>query len=206
MAVLGFNLNIRYSTFNPSSRRFGIAGPRWMVCCLLIWMLGGGVPSAQPPAPAPSEYQIKAAFLYNFAQFVDWPAEAFQDAQAPLVIGILGDDPFDASLDDIIRGEKVNNRPLVVQRYRRVADMKSCHVLFVSRSEDSRMERTLAGLKDKAILTVGESDSFFEKGGMIRFTNERNKIRLRINVDAAREARLTISSKLLRLAEVVKTE
>lgn len=149
------------------------------------------------------EYQIKAVFLYNFAHFTEWPASALDDANSPLVIGVLGDDPFSGSLDELVRGEKVNRHPLIVQRYRQAEDIKVCHVLFVSRSEMKHLERVLSTLKSRSVLTVGEADGFAKRGGMIRFVTENNKIRFRINVEAARAANLTISSKLLRAAEIV---
>jgi len=151
----------------------------------------------------PAEYQIKAVFLFNFAQFVDWPSNAFSEAQAPLVIGVLGEDPFDAYLDETVRGEKVNNRPVIVQRYQRVAEIKTCHVLFISRSEADRLEQILAALKGRSILTVGDFDGFARRGGMIRFVTEKNKIRLRIGLETAKAANMTISSKLLRPAEII---
>jgi hypothetical protein len=153
---------------------------------------------------APSkEYQVKAVFLFNFAQFVEWPPTAFADDTSPLVIGILGEDPFGAYLDETVRGERVANRSLEVQRYHRVDDITTCHVLFISRSEESRLVRTLASLKGRNILIVGDSDDFIQRAGMIQLATSQGKIRLRINVNAARIANLTISSKLLRSAELV---
>lgn len=173
----------------------------WGGRCLLAWWALG--PVAKAPAAALSEYQIKAVFLYNFAQFVDWPPRAFSSEQAPVVIGVLGEDPFGASLDEAVRGETVNGRPLVVQRFRRVEDVDGCHVLFVSRSESGQLGHILASLRGRSILTVSDAEGFTEMAGMIRFVTENNKIRLRINVDAARAADLTISSKLLRPAQIV---
>ena len=147
------------------------------------------------------ENQVKALFLYSFSQFVEWPAEAFPDPQMPLVIAILGDDPFGAYLDEIVRGEKVHNRPLLVQRVYRVADIRTCHILFVSQSESNRLEQILGNLKDRPILTVGEVGSFTQRGGMIRFFTDRNKVRFEVNQESARAASLTISSKLIRTAE-----
>lgn len=161
---------------------------------------GGLAASAQTT----KEYEVKAAFLYNFAQFVDWPPTNFANAQAPLVIAVLGQDPFGAYLDEVVRGVKVNNRPLVIQRYQRVEDIQACHILFISQSETKRLDDILAGLKDHSILTVGDVDNFARRGGMIRFVTEKNKIRFRINVEATKTANLTISSKLLRLAEIVE--
>jgi hypothetical protein len=156
-------------------------------------------------AKPPSEYQLKAVFLFNFTQFVEWPAEAFPESQTPLVIGILGEDPFGTYLDEAVAGEKANNRQLVVERYRRPQDIKLCHILFISRSEADRLEQILAGVSGRRILTVGDVDGFAGRGGMIRFVTERNKIRLKINLEAAKAAKLTISSKLLRPADIVTT-
>lgn len=149
------------------------------------------------------EYQIKALFLFNFAQFVQWPPDAFTGADEPFRIGILGDDPFDDFLDQTVQGEKVGGHPLVVRRYASVADVKNCQILFVSRSESGQMEAVLAGLKDKNILTVGDAEGFLKSGGIIRFVTEENKIHFRINVEAAKRLNLVISSKVLRLAEIV---
>lgn len=172
------------------------------VCLAVSALLFGGW-ELRAQAPTSKEYQVKAVFLYNFAQFVEWPPDSFPDAQTPLVIGVLGQDPFGAYLDEIVRGEKVNNRALVIERYRQVEDIKTCHVLFISRSELGRFEQILGSLKGRNILTVGDAEGFALSGGMIRFVAENNKIRMRINLEAARAAKLTISSKLLRPAEII---
>jgi len=150
-----------------------------------------------------SEYQLKAVFLFNFAQFVDWPAEAFPDSATPLVIGILGNDPFGETLDLTVRDERLGGRPFQVQRYRSVDEIKTCHILFISRSEGARPATILAGLQHRPILTVSDADRFAERGGMIRFVTDRSRIRLQLNLDAAQAAHLTISSKLLRAAEII---
>jgi hypothetical protein len=162
-------------------------------------------PAVSRPPQASQEYRIKAVFLFNFAQFVDWPPEAFATPQSPFVIGVLGDDPFDGVLEEAIRGESTHARPLSVQRFRRVSEIESCHILFISRSESSRLPEILAALKGRSILTVGEAENFARGGGMIRFVTDNNRIRLRVNVDAARAANLRISSKLLRPAEIIGT-
>jgi hypothetical protein len=169
------------------------------VCGLLLLGRLDGSAQTEPSR----EYQVKAVFLFNFAQFVEWPPAAFAGASSPIVIGVLGENPFGAYLDETVREEKVDNRPLEVQRYRRVDEIKTCHVLFISRSEASRLEQILASLKDRSILIVGDGDDFVQRGGMIRLATPQNTIRLIINVEAARAANLTISSKLLRSAEVV---
>jgi hypothetical protein len=150
-----------------------------------------------------SEAQVKAVFLFNFAQFVDWPPEAVPDSQAPLVIGILGTDPFGDFLDATVRGERRGARPFVVQRYQRVEDITRCDILFINRSAGAQPEEILARLKNRPILTVSDADRFAERGGMIRFVTDRSRIRLQINPEAAEAAHLTISSKLLRVAEVI---
>jgi len=166
-------------------------------------LLAGALESGAQTAPS-KEYQVKAVFLFNFAQFVEWPTNAFTGPQAPLVIGVLGDDPFGAFLDETVRGETVNNHPLVVQRYRQLDEIKECHILYISQSESARLEQIFSGLKDRNILTVGDVEGFAMKGGIVRFVTDK-KIRLRINLEAAKAANLTISSKLLRPAEIVET-
>jgi hypothetical protein len=165
----------------------------------LSWM-GGPVATAQT-----KEYQVKAVFLFNFAQFVEWPSAAFTSARAPIVIGVLGQNPFGSYLDEAVRGETVEDRPLEVQRYRRVDEIKTCHILFISRSEASRLGEILMALKDRSILVVGDGDDFVLRGGMIRLANAQNRIRLIINAEAATAASLVISSQLLRSADIVTT-
>lgn len=163
-----------------------------------------GIASNVPlDAQAVSEYQIKAVFLFNFAQFVDWPAGAFPGPTTPIVIGVVGEDPFGALLDRTVQGERINNRPIAARRFRRVEEVDLCHVLFISRSETARLDQVLARLQNRPILTVGEVDGFAFRGGMIGFVTENNKVRMRINADSAKAAGLVISSKLLRPATIV---
>ena len=149
------------------------------------------------------EYQVKAVFLFNFAQFVDWPVSAFAEESTPLMICVLGDDPFGTYLDDLVRGEQVNNRRLTVQRFRTPEDAKGCQVLFVSRSESGNLTKALASGREMNALTVSDVDGFAAQGGIIQLTTESGKIRLKINVIAAKALNLVISSKLLRSAEIV---
>lgn len=180
----------------------------WLVMCVQV-LLPVAVATATVPANSQlvgaREFQVKAVFLFNFVQFVDWPPEAFESPESPLVIGVLGADPFGSFLDEIVRGEKVNGRPLVVERYRTVADLRPCHLLFVSGSEGREVARIADAVKGHPTLTVCDWDAFSRHGVMIRFVMERNHVRLRINLEAARAAGLTISSKLLRSAEIVST-
>jgi len=171
----------------------------WLVILALLF---SGVKdlSAQPVS---QEYQVKAAFLYNFSQFIEWPASVLPGNQSPLVIGVLGEDPFGGYLDELVRGERVGNHPLVVRRFRQVAEIQTCHILFVSQSESKQLEQIFSYLKGRNILTVGDAENFAIRGGMIRFITENNRIRFRINLAAARAESLTISSKLLRAAEII---
>ena len=170
---------------------------------LLGILLGAGLFAPQLRAQAFKEYDIKAAFLYHLAQFVEWPPEAFPAAETPLVIGVLGQDPFGKALDEIVKDEVVKSRKLVVQRFRQMEEIKICHVLFISQSEAGHLDQILASLKGRHVLSVGDSEDFAQRGGIVRFVTEKNKIRLRINIDSAKAANLTISSKLLRATEVV---
>ena len=190
---------LRAFAYASANRTLKHQSARWLVASVFLLLSGLKLSAQTPTSP---EYQVKAVFLFNFAQFVDWPQKAFPEAQTPLVIGVLGEDPFGTYLDETVRGEKVNDRPLVVQRYRRTGDIKTCHVLFINRSETDRLEQILASLRGRSILTVGDTDDFAARGGMIRLATEKNKVRMRINLDAVKAANLAISSKLLRVAEI----
>lgn len=153
------------------------------------------------------EYLVKAIFLRNFIQFVEWPDTLFQDASSPLVIGVLGNDPFGDALDKSIRDEKVKTHPLVVKRSRRLEELKPCHVLFICKSEEGRLDQILAALAGGGggVLTIGETDGFARRGGIINLFLQDNKVRFEINKDAADRSGLKISSHLLSLAKLVET-
>jgi hypothetical protein len=156
-------------------------------------------------ATAPDEYQVEAVYLLHFTQFVEWPAQAFSDAHTPFVIGVLGRDPFGSSLDEAVRGESVNGRPLVVRRFAEATDLRPCQILFIDRSAANDADHVIGSLAHSGTLTVSNFDVPAPADVIIRFLNEDRRIRLRINVDYARNAGLTISSKLLRPAQVVGT-
>jgi hypothetical protein len=148
----------------------------------------------------PSEYQLKAAFLFNFAKFVEWPPAAFAAGTSPIVIGVLGENPFGNDLEATIRNKQINNRSLVVQEFKSPAEATNCHILFISASEKTRLPEILSGLSGTNVLTVSELEGFTTAGGMINFVHENNKIRFQINDAAAKNANLRVSSKLLSLA------
>src|SRR5258708_15173874 len=122
----------------------------WLVLAIALLTSGLGLP--QPSSTSP-EYQVKAVFLFNFTQFVEWPANAFPAQQSPLVIGVLGDDPFGPYLDETVQGEKVNGHPLIVRRFNDVEDAKSCHILFISGAGHEKLKLRLTDVKDPNILT-----------------------------------------------------
>jgi hypothetical protein len=149
-----------------------------------------------------SEYRVKAAYLFNFIKFVEWPEEAFADPLAPIVIGIVGDDPFGDALPQVVVGKTVQGRDLVIRKYRLGEDLRGSHILFISESEKKRLPQLLSSLHGSFVLTVADLDGFLAEGGMIQLFSEQNRIRFAINVDAATRAKLKISSKLLSLARV----
>ncbi len=148
------------------------------------------------------EYQLKAVFLLNFTRFVDWPNSAFSSTNSPLVIGILGEDPFGKYLEDAISGETVNGHSVTVQRYNSSEEIKTPHILFLNLPETKTGQQVTEALRGRSILTVSDRPDFLKAGGMIRFFTRDDKIKLEINPEAARAAHLVISSKLLRLAEI----
>lgn len=149
------------------------------------------------------EYQVKAAFLYSFARFVEWPEEHALARSDEIRIGIVGEDPFRNVLDRTLRGKTILGRTPVVQRYETAAEVEACHVLFVAADQAAAMSVILGRLGDAPVLTVGESDGFVEAGGIIRFIVEKNRVRFEIKPSAARRIGLKLSSKLLGVARVV---
>ena len=169
---------------------------------LYIWLYCSGYAlSAQMPPSR--QYQIKAAFLYNFTQFIEWPASAFLTEKAPIIIGVLGKDPFGSYLDEIVAGEQVNAHPLVVERFNSIEEVKTCHVLFIHMEDKDKLTQVVNALKGRSILMVSDENGFMQKGGMIRFITRNKKIRFQINPEVAKAVGLNISSKLLNLAEIV---
>jgi hypothetical protein len=152
------------------------------------------------------QYDMKAVFLLNFSQFVSWPPGSFSSPQAPLVIGVLGEDPVGKELDEIAQGEKVQGHPVTVQHYARAEDVRDCHILFIGSSQEAQIARVMAALKGRNVLTVGDYETFLKDGGVIRLVKLGDQLKLHINLDAAKSARLDISSKLLRPSYVVTSD
>lgn len=154
-------------------------------------------------AQSAGEYQVKAAFLFNFAKFVEWPPSGFSDASAPFRICVLGRDPFAQELRDITNEKTVNGRKLEVDQVVDLQHARSCHILFIASSGKTPMKQILEGLRGSSVLTVGDSKGFTGQGGMINFVLENDRVQFEVNRKAAEQAGLRISSKLLSVAKLV---
>ncbi|HLH52523.1 MAG TPA: YfiR family protein [Verrucomicrobiae bacterium] len=148
------------------------------------------------------EYQLKAVYLFRFAQFVEWPTNSFPTPDSPIVIAVLGPDPFNGSLEEAVRGEQVQGRALAVKYFRSPDQIGPCHVLYIGPAEDRALDDIFAHLKGTSVLTVGDTQAFARHGGIIRFVPEQGRIRFRVDLEAAKAAKLSLSSKLLRWAEI----
>lgn len=151
-----------------------------------------------------AEYQVKAAFLFNFTKYVEWPTGAFPSGNSPFVIGIVGKDPFGGQMEKTLDGKTVDGHSFVVRRFRQITDIGECHVLYISDSEKERLGRILARVGDSPTLTVSDMGNFARSGGAIGFVVEDERVRFDINTDAAQHAGLKISSRLLSLAKSVR--
>ena len=176
-----------------------------MIAAAAFGFLAVSSATAQDPSEAP-EYRIKAAFLYNFTLYTEWPAAAFEKDDSPIVVAVAGADPFGKELDAAVRGKTVRGRSIEVRRYDTAGEVATCHLLFLSDAEAKKLPQVLKRYPDAKPLTVAETDDFCRAGGVIRFFVEQNKVRFEVNMDAAVRARLKLSSKLLHLARIVRDE
>ncbi len=174
------------------------------ICLIASSVLSGGVGSAHADSRSEREYQIKAAFLYNFTKFVEWPADRFADDSAPFILCVFGKDPFGATLDDTVAGKTVKGRHIYIRRTDDVDDLDACHVLFIGLPERERLRQIVASSHGASVLTVGDMDDSVEFGGVINLIKRANKIRFEINLVAAKQARLKLDLKLVTLASSVK--
>jgi hypothetical protein len=148
------------------------------------------------------EYRVKAAILYNIARFVEWPAGAFADGGSPVVVCVVGADPFGALLEDALRGRTLAGRPVTIRRMQDVRE--GCHVVFIAYSEQRRVDDVIYRLGSAHILSISEVDRFTDRGGIIGLTTESGRVRFDINASAAERAKLTVSARLLALASSVR--
>lgn len=178
------------------------AGKKMKSFAWLLFLLAGLAP---PAARAESEYDVKAAYLFKFTKFVEWPAACFPNAQAPFVIGIVGNDPFDGKLDRLTAGNTTGDRQLEVRHLSAsdAAGLRGCQMIFVSASEERRLSNILAAVQGRPVLVVGETQGFATAGGMLGFALREQRVGIEVNSAAARQARLKISSQLLNIAKIV---
>ena len=174
-----------------------------VVLCLAIALALYAPPSVMSQSKAGGEYEVKAAFLYNFAKFVEWPDRSFASAQSAFTICVLGSDPFGRTLDDALEGKMIGSRRVTLERVKDAARARQCQMAFVSPSESSHLPEIVDQLRGANVLLVGETDGFAQAGGTIQFTLEADRIRFAINTDAAERAGLRMSSKLLALEKIV---
>jgi YfiR/HmsC-like len=177
----------------------GIPGARWKLFLITVTLCSLAV-AAQ--AQSATEYQVKAAFLFNFAKFVEWPADAFA-ADVPLQICVLGQDPFGRDFEQVIEDKTVNGHRLEVAHPEGVPQARACQILFIASSEKSRLREILTGLKGASVLTVGDTPGFAQLGGIINFVLDDNRVRFEINQKAAELMRLKLSARLLTVAKLV---
>lgn len=170
---------------------------------LLLLLIAAAIPCARAHAEESLEYKVKAGCLFKFLQFVEWPPDSFREKESPVVVGILGDDPFKGIIDKAMQDRNVEGRKIVVRRYRDSKSAREAHVLFLNLRGDALVE-AVKSLEGAPTLTVGEASSFIESGGMIRFVTREEKLSFDISVDSGKSAGLKFSAQLLRLAHVVE--
>jgi len=176
---------------------------RFMALLLALALIGS--PNLYSQAAAPTEYEVKAAYLYNLGKFVEWPAKT-ATASDSFSICVLGHDPFGPTLDTLIAKETINGKSIVVKRLLKPQDAVSCHILFISSSEESRLKEILSTLDKANVLTVSDMPQFTKRGGMIQFVLDANRVRFEINLTSAERAGLTLSSQLLKVAISVRRD
>lgn len=172
---------------------------RFIFTALFLLISNLVLPTQRTPS---REYQLKAVFLFNFTQFVEWPTTAFSTNESEMVIGIMGENPFDTYLEELVSGEKINGHPVVIRYFQSIEEITTCHILFIKIEDANKQAQIVSRLKKRNIVTVSETPEFPTYGGMIRFFTMDNKIKFQVNLEASKEANVILRSKLLRLAEV----
>jgi hypothetical protein len=178
-----------------------ILSPRARRALAALLVSVGGPAAAQPLVTG--EYEVKAAFLYNFAKFIEWPEGAFRSPREPLTFCVFGEDAFGRELESTVDGKTVQGRQVVIRRPSQIPGLEACRILFISSSERPRFEQILASVGHHPVLTVGEEEGFARTGGIINFVVQSNRVRFEINQGAAERAGLKISSRLLELGQRV---
>jgi hypothetical protein len=183
--------------------------PNQMALCrlaLLFLILTGIAPqclfssNAASGEPVVTEYEVKAAYVFNFAKFVDWPSTAFSAKNSPIIIGIIGDDEFGTLLGNIVRGKTIQEHTIAVRPLKWPSDLSSCHIIFISASEQKQMKQITDSLHDRPVLTITEAEEDLQTKGIMNLIVEGGRVQFEIDIAGAEKAHLQISSKLLRLA------
>lgn len=180
----------------------GIRSGLWAL--LVGAVLWHGQPAAAAEPAVSKEYQIKAAFLYNFTKFVEWPAEKFEGTNSPIVIGLFGKNPFGSALAEAVKDRRVNGRGIQIKQIDIPSEVKGMHVVFVGAAENNRLDGLEDALKEGSVLGVGESEAFLKRGGTIMFALENDKVRFEIDMNSAESAKLKVSAQLQKLARTVR--
>jgi hypothetical protein len=170
----------------------------------LTFLLEGTQPAAAAETAGFSEYEIKAAWLFNFARFVEWPTNTFANASTPLVVGVVGRDPFGWELEKTFAGRTIRGRPVVLKRNLSESEVASCHLIYVGAAERRRSRDLLEKVWGTPVLTVGETDDFLDQGGIINFVIKEKAVRFEINVRSAQSAGLKLDANLLKVAVSVR--
>jgi hypothetical protein len=181
------------------------SGIRLLICIIVAgaWMFLGALGLAAQRT-GPSEFQVKAAYIYNFGKFVKWPAVAPANQSGSFTICVLDGDPFAATLQSTLAGESVSGKPVAVKRLPRAQDASACHILFINSTEARDLKGILAAVDDSSVLTVSDMPDFSKHGGMIQFVSQGDRIRFEINLDGAEKSHLVFPSELLKVAVAVK--
>jgi hypothetical protein len=203
----------RADAFDPIPRKPGLeraSSARTMrsivsITVLLLFLLASGARSSKGQSNE-EEYRVKAAFLFHFAQLVDWPGGTLPGTDDSLLLCTLGEDPFQGALEGTVAGKAIGNRIIRVRHLGQPQDMQACQIVFLGKAQSKRIPALVADLHNAPVLTVGETAGFLDAGGMICFLLEENKVRFEINLDAAESAKLKIGSRLLLLAQNVVKE
>lgn len=206
MQAIGQTNRVASGLAPPGRRRRHCRGGGLRIAGLVSLLVTSCFPFAGPPglaAQAPTEFQVKAAYLFNFLKFVEWPDDPAPDSRGKWVIGFIGESPIDSELTHLVEGKNVLGHELLVKKFQAADDLRACNILFITDSEKRRLPAILVALRGSSVLTVADLDNFVGSGGMVQFVVEDARVRVAIDVGATSRARLKVSSKLLALAQIV---
>jgi YfiR/HmsC-like len=186
--------------------RWPVLGLRPFLRALAVASVFLAIPALQAQNPRPTDYEVKAAYLYNFGRFVEWPGKVAAAQGGSFTVCVLGQDPFGPRLDATLAGETIGGKTIVAKRVSSAEESGNCQILFLSLTDDSRLNKIIADLDKKAVLTVSDAPQFVKRGGMIQFVLEGKKVRFEVNLTATQHAGLTLSSELLKVATAVRKD